>query len=168
MTVDAPFGAVGLTCSHLNWRFRDGATRERQVALLCDFALERRPESGFPPILVGDFNAEPESDEIRYVTGLQSLDGHSMAWLDAWRVAGGAGDGATWCNRNPYAAQALEPDRRVDYVFAGFPQRDGIGRIERCVVVCNDEKGGVWPSDLFGVYAELRTEPLGAAIRAAA
>ena len=26
--------------------------------------------------------------------------------------------------------------------------------------VCDDEVDGVWPSDHFGVYAELRTEPI--------
>ena len=26
--------------------------------------------------------------------------------------------------------------------------------------VCDDEVGGLWPSDHFGVYAELRTEPI--------
>jgi len=27
-------------------------------------------------------------------------------------------------------------------------------------VVCDDEEGGVWPTDHFGVYAEIRTEPI--------
>jgi hypothetical protein len=36
----------------------------------------------------------------------------------------------------------------------------GIGKIEKCRVVCDDEVDGVWPSDHFGLYAELRTEPL--------
>ena len=58
-------------------------------------------------------------------------------------------------------AHALEPERRIDYVFAGYPTPQGLGLIERCHVVCDDEKDGVWPTDHFGVYAELRTEPLG-------
>lgn len=160
VTLDAPFGELGFTCSHLNWKFCDGAIRERQVAALCDFALERRPESGFPPILVGDFNAEPESAEIRYVTGLQSIGGRSIAMLDAWHMAGDGGPGFTWSNRNPYAAAVLEPDRRIDYIFTGWPVRNGLGQILDCRVVCNDEHEGVWPTDHFGVYAELRTEPI--------
>lgn len=160
--IASPVGELCFTTTHLHWKFRHGAVRERQVQAVCDLVLRRRPRGGFPPILVGDFNAEPDSAEIRYVTGLQSLEGRSVALLDAWRVAGGD-DGITWCNRNRYAAQALEPDRRIDYVFSGFPQRgSGIGRIEHCRVVCDDEKDGVWPSDHFGVYAELRTEPISA------
>jgi endonuclease/exonuclease/phosphatase family metal-dependent hydrolase len=160
--IDAPFGELSFTCTHLHWKFRHGVVREKQVQAVCELALRRRPRGGFPPILVGDFNAEPEAAEIRYVTGLQSLSGRSVALVDAWRMAGDGSAGFTWSNRNAYAAEALEPDRRIDYVFAGFAQRDtGLGRIERCVVVCDDEKDGVWPSDHFGVYVEMRTEALG-------
>jgi hypothetical protein len=94
------------------------------------------------------------------VTGLQSLRGRSVALLDAWRAAGKGGSGITWSNANDYARLNLEPDRRIDYVFAGFPRRDGIGQITHCRVVCNEPKNGVWPSDHFGVYAELRAAPL--------
>ncbi len=155
--VDAPFGAVGFTCTHLNWKFRHGVVRERQVLALCDLVLRRRPRDGFPPLLVGDFNAEPESAEIRYVTGLQSLEGRSVAFLDAWRMGGDGGAGVTWSNRNRYARGALEPERRIDYVFAGFPQRDGIGRVLDCRVVCDAAEDDVWPTDHFGVFAELAT-----------
>ena len=158
VTVDAPFGPVGFTCTHLNWKFNQGAIRERQVVAVCDLALRRRPRGGFPPILVGDFNAEPDSSEIRFVTGLQSLGGRSVALLDAWRMAGDAGPGTTWSNTNVYARPALEPDRRIDYIFVGFPQRSGLGQVVECRVVCDDERGGVWPTDHFGVYAELRAE----------
>jgi endonuclease/exonuclease/phosphatase family metal-dependent hydrolase len=160
VTVDAPFGLVGVTCTHLNWKFRHGVVREKQVVAVCELALRRRPRSGFPPLLVGDFNAEPDSAEIRYVTGLQSLGGRSVSFLDAWRMGGDGGPGFTWSNGNDYARPALEPDRRIDYVFAGFPRRDGVGRVECCRVVCDDARDGVWPTDHFGVYAELRTEAL--------
>lgn len=161
VSIASPHGELSFTCTHLHWKYRHGAVRERQVEAVCDLVLRRRPRDGFPPILVGDFNAEPESSEIRYVCGLQSLNGRSVAFLDAWRTAGSGGPGHTWCNRNPHAAAALEPDRRIDYVFTGFPRRGtGIGRIERCRVVCDTGEGGIWPSDHFGVHAELRTRPL--------
>ena len=111
------------------------------------------------PIIAGDFNAEPDSTEIRYVKGLHALDGRSVHFHDAWAIAGD-GAGITWSSRNPYARQALEPDRRIDYVFAGRPLANGIGLIESCRVVCDMPEDGIWPSDHFGVYAELRSEPL--------
>jgi endonuclease/exonuclease/phosphatase family metal-dependent hydrolase len=162
VTVSAPqpVGSFSITCTHLHWKFHHSEVRERQVVVACDRVLARRRRGGFPPLLIGDFNAEPESAEIRYVTGLQSLRGRSVALLDAWRAAGKGGSGITWSNANDYARLNLEPDRRIDYVFAGFPRRDGIGQITDCRVVCNEPKGGVWPSDHFGVYAELRAAPL--------
>ena len=160
VTVAAPCGPVSFTSTHLHWKLHHGWVREQQVVALCDFALRRRPKDGFPPILAGDFNAEPDSAEIRYVTGLQSLGGWSVCFLDAWRRAGGPGPGTTWSNANPWARAEREPDRRIDYVFAGLPRRDGLGEITACRVVCDAEEGGVWPSDHFGVYAELRDAPL--------
>jgi endonuclease/exonuclease/phosphatase family metal-dependent hydrolase len=164
--VEAPFGPVCFSCTHLHWRFQHGCVRERQVVALADQALKLAPEDGFPPVVVGDFNAEPESDEIRYMKGMHSMEGRSVAFLDAWAVAGDrslpdeAGEGITWSNRNAYARRALEPSRRIDYVFTGLPRPDGLGLIERCRVVCNDEVDGVWPTDHFGVYAELRCESI--------
>jgi len=158
-TLASPLGPISFTCTHLNWKFRHGEVRERQVQAVAELVLRRRPRSGFPSLLVGDFNAEPESAEIRYLCGLQSLGGRSVAFLDAWRTVG-TGSGITWSNQNPYARAGLEPDRRIDYVFAGFPQRSGIGQLLDCREVCDDEKAGIWPSDHFGVYAQLRSEPL--------
>jgi len=160
VTVDSPHGPLGFTVTHLNWKLDHGWIREQQVVALCELARRRRPRRGFPPIVVGDFNAEPESAEIRYVTGRQSRDGRSVCFVDAWERAGG-GDGITWSNRNPGARIECEPDRRIDYVFVGLPRpRDGRGQVLGCRVVCDEPSGGAWPSDHFGVYAELRTEPI--------
>jgi endonuclease/exonuclease/phosphatase family metal-dependent hydrolase len=160
-TIDSPYGPIGFTSTHLNWKLHHGAVRERQVIALCDWVRGRRPREGFPPILVGDFNAEPDSAEVRYVCGLQSLEGRSVHFRDAWRHAGDGDYGLTWSNRNSYASPWFEPERRIDYIFVGSPQApSGIGNVESCRVVCNDAVDGVWPSDHFGVFAELRTEPL--------
>jgi endonuclease/exonuclease/phosphatase family metal-dependent hydrolase len=160
VAVESPFGPISFTSTHLNWKFHHGAIRERQVVALCDRVRSLRPRGGFPPILVGDFNAEPGSTEIRYVSGLQSLHGRSVYFVDAWKARGTGGDGITWSNRNDYAREWLEPERRIDYVFVGPPRRDGLGLVERCRVCCCERIGGVWPSDHFGVVAELRTDPV--------
>ncbi len=159
VTVEAPVGPISFTTTHLNWRLHHGAVRERQVVALCDLVLRRRPRGGFPPVLVGDFNAEPESAEIRYLSGLQSIGGRSVYLRDAWRHAGTGGDGITWSNHNDYAQPWLEPERRIDYVFVGSPQPDRVGQLESCQVVCNEKQDGIWPSDHFGVYTEIRSDP---------
>jgi endonuclease/exonuclease/phosphatase family metal-dependent hydrolase len=163
-TIDAPFGELCFTTTHLNWKLHHGMVREQQVVPLAQTVLKRRPRGGFPPILVGDFNAEPDSTEIRFLSGYHAIDGFSAHFYDAWAVAGDGGPGYTWSNRNTYAGIGLEPERRIDYIFVGYPilmpDRYGLGKIERCTVVCDDEVDGIWPTDHFGVYAELRTDPL--------
>ncbi len=152
--VGAPLGAIDFWCTHLNWRLHHGDVRERQVEALASEVIASRVRDGFPPIVVDDFNADPDSDEIRFMTGRHSLDGRRVLFYDAWEVAGDGGAGITWSNRNDYARASLEPDRRIDYIFAGYPALDGSGRLENCRVVCDDVQSGVWPTDHFGVYAE--------------
>ena len=157
--IDAPVGALSFTTTHLNWKLHQSDTRCRQVASLAEQVLGLRPREGFPPILVGDFNAEPDSDEMRFLRGAHAIGDRCVYFNDAFRVAGeGAGD--TWCNRNPYARTNFEPDRRIDYIYAGYPTREGLGQVESCRVVCDDERHGVWPTDHFGVFAELRSDPV--------
>ncbi|KPK93742.1 MAG: hypothetical protein AMJ88_06980 [Anaerolineae bacterium SM23_ 63] len=157
-TVESTIGSVCIGCTHLNWKVDQGAIRERQVVALVDHLLSECVSIEFPPILVGDFNAVPESAEIRYLKGLQSLDGKSVYFRDAWSHAGDGSEGLTWSRKNPYVMQWLDPDRRIDYIFVGLPQPGGWGEILSCKIVCASEREGVWPSDHFGVYAELQTE----------
>jgi endonuclease/exonuclease/phosphatase family metal-dependent hydrolase len=161
--IDAPVGPVHFTTTHLNWKPHQSDTRCRQVVALADHVLRLRPKGGYPPIIVGDFNAEPDSDEMRFLRGGHAIGDRSVYFNDAFRVAGDAaqGPGHTWCNRNLYASVAFEPDKRIDYIYTGYPLRNGLGRIESCRVVCDDDKDGVWPTDHFGVFAELRSDPIG-------
>src|SRR5262245_56267665 len=60
--------------THLNWKYDDGITRETQVQEVVSFVDEHcDPASRVPPILAGDFNAEPDSTEIRFLSGNASL-----------------------------------------------------------------------------------------------
>ena len=160
--VEAPVGPISFTTTHLNWKLHQSDTRCRQVVALADHVLRLRPKGGFPPILVGDFNAEPDSDEMRFLRGGHAIGDRCVYFNDAFRVAGDPEQqpGSTWSNRNPYARTAFEPDRRIDYVYAGYPLANGLGAVLRCRVVRDDEQGGVWPTDHFGVFAELRSEPV--------
>jgi endonuclease/exonuclease/phosphatase family metal-dependent hydrolase len=149
-------GGIDVFCTHLNWRYEDGLIRERQVAAIVEaIASLADPASPLPPILAGDMNAEPDSTEMRYVSGLTSLGEHSTYFQDAWRVAGGRGPGWTWDNRNPYANAVHEPDRRIDYVFVGWRRASGAGRVESARVVCDRALTGTFASDHFGLLAEI-------------
>ena len=153
---------IDVFCTHLSWRFEDGAVREQQVEVVADvIAGGADPASPLPPVLAGDLNAEPDSAEVRFLTGLTARGGRSVYFQDAWRVAGGRGPGNSWDNRNPFAAQALEPDRRIDYILVGWRRPGGAGRVQTAGLACDRSLTGVYATDHFGVFADLeigRTE----------
>lgn len=153
--VEAPAGPLQLFSTHLNWRHDHGAARQQQVREVCALVASKRPRS-YPAIVCGDFNAEPDSDEIRMMTGKAAVPSPGTVFVDTWAATNPAGEGSTWSNANPFAAEAFEHDRRIDYVFAGWRRPDGRGQPLRCRVVGDQPVGGVWPSDHFGVLAELR------------
>lgn len=149
-------GGVDVFCTHLTSLYPYGNLREEQVLRIDELVREHAdPASPLPPILCGDFNADPDSTEIRFLCGLASLQGRSTYWQDAWRVAGGTSAGITWSNDNPFAAQEHEPERRIDYVFVGWRREDGRGRVSACSVVCDRPLTGTWPTDHFGVLADV-------------
>lgn len=159
VVVHARTGGIDVFCTHLNWRYEHGAVRQTQVQVIVD-AIEQRadPASPLPPVLAGDFNADPDSDEVRFLCGLTAPGGRSTYFQDAWRVAGGGGPGWTWDNRDPWAAAEHEPDRRIDYIFVGWRRDNGNGRVESARVVCDRSLTGTFATDHFGVAADVRFE----------
>lgn len=153
--VEGPRGPVQAYATHLNWRFNHGDIRQRQVTEIAQFVASNRPWS-YPPIVCGDFNAEPASDEIRMMTGLAACPVEGVVFRDAWSVAGDGGQGYTWDNRNSFAAAELEPNRRIDYIFVGEPMARGAGHVVECRLAGNAPVEGLWPSDHFAVLADLR------------
>lgn len=145
----------------ISYQLEGEAVRERQAMAIAD--LDARHRTALPTIIAGDFNATPDSASIRYLTGRQSLDGHSVHYHDAWAVAG-SGDGYTWSADNPNATQDIEalvrqPDhrRRIDYVFVGSPyaHRKAYARIRAAALAFDKPTGDVWPSDHFGLAVDL-------------
>jgi endonuclease/exonuclease/phosphatase family metal-dependent hydrolase len=156
--VDTPAGTLPFFVTHLNWKLDHGWVRERQVMSLAEVVTELAAGTALPPIVVGDLNADPDATEVRFLCGLASLAGRSVYFQDAWRVAGDGGPGFTWDNRNPYAAGGFEPNRRIDYILVGLPDRLGRGRIRTARLAFTEPSGEVFASDHFGVFADVVME----------
>ena len=118
--------------------------------------VQRKSIKDYPPVMGGDFNAEPMSDEIRMLKGLTTCPVPDLFFRDAWDAAGSGGPGYTWDNRNAHAAEEFDPNRRIDYIFVGPPKRRTAGHIKDCRVVADQPIDGIFPSDHFAVQAELR------------
>ena len=152
--VEGPRGRFEIYAAHLNWRYDESALRQAQVRVLAEFVAESKGRT-FPPIVCGDFNADPVADEIRMLTGRAAVPFPPLVFMDAWEVAGD-GPGYTWSNDNAFAARDLEPDRRIDYVFVGWPKARGAGHVVDTRVAAIEPINGVHPSDHYAVVAELR------------
>ncbi len=114
--------------------------------------------TGMPSIVCGDFNAEPDSDEMRYLTSLAVIGGRSVFYQDAWRVAGDGGVGHTqdW-RRNPLADSMNVHRKRIDYVLVGDPflLLDNAGRVEQATIVFDEPLTGILASDHFGLAVDV-------------
>jgi endonuclease/exonuclease/phosphatase family metal-dependent hydrolase len=153
--LDGPRGEIHLFVAVLDYPLGASARRQAQVRDLCAF-VDEVGSTGAVTVLCGDFNAGPDSDEIRMLTGLGAVPVPGLVFYDAWELAGDGGPGITWSNENALAAVGRYPDRRFDYVFSAWPRLGAAGHPVRC------ERLGVRPpdgneiSDHYGVLVELR------------
>lgn len=157
--VDAPVGRIAFFVTHLCWKLDQGSVRLAQVQFIVDRVLEDEAARPQPALLVGDFNAEPDSDEMRFLRGHHVVAGRSVYFADCFRWAG-EGRGETFCRRNRYAREVHEPDRCLDYIFVRGGDERGRGEpLSARVVLDQPDAAGVFASDHFGVFAEIGMIP---------
>ena len=160
--LDGPAGSLWVHTTHLSYRERAGKLREDQVLAVDAEVTARAPGLEQPQVVLGDFNTVPESDEIRWLGGLTTLAGRRVFYQDAWATARPGESGVTWSRANPFRARMnwLRADRRIDYIFVTAPRRDGRGGIHDARVVFDrPDEEGIYPSDHFGVLADIRVLP---------
>lgn len=156
--VAGPVGPIQVFTVHLEYRYDASALRTAQAAAVARFVAEHRSDGeGFPPILAGDLNAVPGSDEVRSLTGLAPVPVPGLVFQDAWEQGGEGGDGHTWSGANPYLAEAAWPGRRLDYVLVGWPRARPLGNVVSCRLAGTEPVDGIQPSDHYAVVADLRT-----------
>ena len=114
------------------------AVRQAQIAEL----LTGPANTGRKVVLVGDLNAEPQSNVIDQV--------RAAGLKDNWLIAG-KGAGPTCCQPEKLKNKKSSLDRRIDYVFteAGLQVR----KTKRVGHETSDRVGGLWPSDHAGVVS---------------
>lgn len=155
VTIDAPHATVPFVTTHLS--ALPMGTSARRLAQLEQIAnhVATLPVTDHPPVVTGDFNAVPESDEVRKFGGILTdpfVDG--QVFLDAWRYAPHHDPGFTWSRENPYVARGMEPSSRIDYIHV-VPRWDAPGKVQSVRLGATKPIDGVWPSDHFAVIAEL-------------
>jgi endonuclease/exonuclease/phosphatase family metal-dependent hydrolase len=161
--LDGEAGGLWVHATHLSYRESEGNKREDQVMTIDD--VVRGHASDEVQVVMGDFNATPDSDEIRWLCGRTTLAGRRVAYQDAFARANPGQPGLTWAKANPYthAMRWMELDRRLDYVFVTQRRRDGRGAVldARVVLDAPEEtpSGRLHASDHYGVLAEVQVAP---------
>jgi endonuclease/exonuclease/phosphatase family metal-dependent hydrolase len=155
VTIDGGRGPIQLFAVMLDYPLDGSAVRQDQVRQLVRFIGEVASRRD-PVIVCGDFNAGPDCDEIRMLTGRAAPADPRMVFYDSWEMAGDGSPGCTWSNRNPLAAVGLYPDRRFDYVFSAWPRRGGAGHPVNCEVLGERPPEQEQISDHYGLLADLR------------
>lgn len=153
--VDSPWGPWPVVSTHFAYRFDESGVRDRQSLELLRLLADCRdaPEVSLPPLVGGDLNAVPDSDEVRRLTGRRAgVPG--IVLTDVWEQVGDA-DGATWRRDNPYVADSAWPDRRLDYLLVAWPRPKPVGNPVRAWLAGREAIDGVVPSDHAAVVAEL-------------
>jgi endonuclease/exonuclease/phosphatase family metal-dependent hydrolase len=155
VTIDAPHATIPFLTTHLSaMPFGNSARRLVQLEFIARHTAAL-PVTDHPPVVVGDFNAEPDSDELRRFGGhLTAPIVVNQVFLDAWRYADRHDPGHTWDRANPYVAGWVEPSSRIDYIHV-VARSKGPGHILSARRTATAPIDGVWPSDHAAVIAEL-------------
>ncbi len=154
----APLGSLLVVHHKPSWQRGLERERERQAvraARVVERRLTRRPAH---VVLLGDQDATPDSASIRFWTGLQSLDGDSVCYRDAWAATHPAEPGFTLSRSNPLVRDGempLELGRRIDYVMVRCEPHGPTLDVLDCRLLFDRPIDGTWASDHFGVLADL-------------
>ena len=159
--VDSEWGEIWVHTTHLSFRENEGKKREDQVMFVDEVVQSH--DNGNVQLLTGDFNATPDSDEIRWLTGLTTLGERRVAYQDAWDRLHPGEKGTTWARANHYVETLhwLRPDRRLDYIFVSPVRRDYRGTVRAAHLVFDEPRllpsgEHLYASDHFGVLAEIQ------------
>jgi endonuclease/exonuclease/phosphatase family metal-dependent hydrolase len=153
--LDGPRGPVQVFNVMLDYPLHASGVRQHQVRELASFVTSMHSRRHLT-LLCGDFNAGPDSNEIRLLNGQSQPPVDGLVFYDAWQTAGDSGPGFTWDNANPLAAICLLPNQRLDYIFTAWPRRGGVGHPLDCQLLGDNPAAEVQISDHHGVYADLR------------
>lgn len=130
---------AGFTFVDTHTEAYDAGPRNRQRAELVDLL-----PAELPLVLVGDFNATPDSV------------GMPPELVDAWVEAGNPSEGpgaATCCQAGDLANPESQLTDRIDYVWVRDVEVASCARIG--ADAADRTAGGLWPSDHAGLVAEL-------------
>ena len=145
LRIDLDGRPLNVYATHLHWTDQGAVIRARQVADLMQFIDDT--SENIPSLVAGDLNSSADSPEL---AGLR--DG----FVDTYGERHPAADivASSTLNLKYFAP------RRIDHVFF---ERDVFVPVDATILFDHPDALGVWASDHFGLFAELRLGSMEAA-----
>lgn len=153
-----PLGTLHVAHHKPVFQFDYEHERELQAVRAARFIEEVLGNRDEHVVVVGDFDATPDSSSIRFWTGRQSLAGVSVSYHDAWEVLRPNDPGHTFTPDNPLVARGdmfSAGGRRIDYVMVRGRSFGPTLEVRSVDLIGVEPQGGVHASDHYGVVAEL-------------
>ena len=155
--LDHAIGRVLVAHHKPSWQFGFELEREQQ-ALAAIRLLEHHADHADHAIVLGDFDATPDSASMLLWRGRRALDGTSAAYQDAWETVRPTEPGFTFASDNPLVRAgevATAVSRRIDHVLVRCVPHGPTLRVASCDPLLGEPVDGVWASDHVGVVADL-------------
>lgn len=151
--VATPAGSCRVVTVHLTSTPASALRCEQVRAVAAHVAAA--PRTDLPPIVLGDFNAEADSDEMRLLEGLLTAPAEPGLLLINTRRWAARPDAPTWTPVNPHVAATGSPPVRIDHLLVGLGRGTVPVRVEGSAVFGDRPVDGVWPSDHASVVVDL-------------
>jgi endonuclease/exonuclease/phosphatase family metal-dependent hydrolase len=156
--LETPLGTLVVAHHKPSWPFPFEHEREQQALMAARMLEEHIGTRDVHAVVLGDFDATPDSSSLQFWRGRTSLDGTSVCYQDAWEYAHPNDPGFTFTLDNPLVTGgevATAVSRRIDYVLVRAGLHGPSLRVASCRRVLDRPVDGVWASDHFGVVADL-------------
>lgn len=156
--LETPLGPTLIAHHKPSWPLPAEYERLEQARMLAIAVEEHVGERALHAIVLGDFDATPDSASMRFLRGLMPLGEMSVCYQDAWEYLHPADPGYTFDLANPLVRDgetSTAVSRRIDHILVrsgthgpGLQAVDAFRILDRPV-------GSVWASDHFGVLVDL-------------
>jgi endonuclease/exonuclease/phosphatase family metal-dependent hydrolase len=156
--VDTPVGTLVIAHHKPSWPFPFELEREAQAVLAARALEEHIGSRDVHAVVLGDFDATPDSASMSFWRGRRPVDGTSVCYQDAWEYVHPDAAGRTFDLENPLVRDgevATAVSRRIDHILVRAGLHGPTLQVRDCRRVLDGPVSGVWASDHYGVLADL-------------
>jgi endonuclease/exonuclease/phosphatase family metal-dependent hydrolase len=156
--IETPLGALVIAHHKPSWPFPFELEREQQAVLAARTMEEYIGRRDVHAVVLGDFDAAPDSASMQFWRGKRAVDGLSVCFQDAWESVHPDEPGYTMEAANPLVRAgevSTGVTRKIDHILVRSGLHGPTLRVADCQRVLDRAEDGVWASDHYGVLADL-------------